>query len=162
MYSFSNNRAPTYLTCNDSNVKKYKEIPPFTKNNETGEILNDTAMPILVDDGFIDIYKSIQSYADECDLYSILGQVALSGDESLLNQKEGVYTDISNIPTNLNQFNSHINELSQSLNDNTRELIKPNANTDEVVRKEVERILKSMNIQRQQETNEKEIIKDEQ
>lgn len=57
--------------------EQFEEIPPFTKNNETGEILNDTPYPILRKKEDINIDDYINSF-DDCDIYSLLKNLATS------------------------------------------------------------------------------------
>lgn len=57
--------------------EQFEEIPPFTKNNETGEILNDTPYPILRKKEDINIDDYINSF-DDCDIYSLLKNLVTS------------------------------------------------------------------------------------
>lgn len=80
----------------------YIEIPPYTKD-EKGNWLNDTKHSILKKTGRVNVFDKIQSYKDECDIYSILKRVAATGDTSLLNQRQGVYADIADVPKDYHQ-----------------------------------------------------------
>lgn len=57
--------------------EQFEEIPPYTKNNETGEILNDTPYPILRKKEDINIDDYINSF-DDCDIYSLLKNLVTS------------------------------------------------------------------------------------
>ena len=57
--------------------EQFEEIPPFTKNNETGEILNDTPYPILRQKEDINFDDYINSF-DDCDIYSLLKNLVTS------------------------------------------------------------------------------------
>lgn len=49
------------------------------------------------------LYDYIQSFKDSVDINVVLKKFA-AGDESALMQREGLYTDIVDMPTNLNEF----------------------------------------------------------
>lgn len=64
----------------------------------------------------------IDSFADDCGVYNVLKKYSLTGDASLLNQHEGFYGDISDIPTDelnpdklVNDASSSIDKLNQLL-----------------------------------------------
>lgn len=57
--------------------EQFEEIPPFTKNTETGEILNDTPYPILRQKEDINYDDYINSF-DDCDIYSLLKNLVTS------------------------------------------------------------------------------------
>lgn len=92
-----------------------EEIPPFTKN-EKGEWLNDSSVPKFVKRGKINVQEQIQSFADDVDIYKILERFASTGDESIINKNPGFYYDISNIPTNFNDFQDFLLKSSDTLN----------------------------------------------
>ena len=92
-----------------------EEIPPFTKD-ENGKWLNDSSVPKYVKRGKINVQEQIQSYADEVDIYKILERFAATGDESVINKNPGFYYDISNIPTNFNDFQAMLLSSSDKLN----------------------------------------------
>ena len=79
---------------------QFEEVPPFTKN-EKGEWINDSSQPLLIPKGKKDVDEYIQSFKDEVDIYKILEKVALTGDESLLYQRDGFYGDVSVMPDNI-------------------------------------------------------------
>lgn len=91
-----------------------EEIPPFTKD-ENGKWLNDSSVPIYKKVGKINVQEQIQSYADDVDIYKILEKFALTGDESVINKNPGFYYDISNIPTNFNDFQHYLLNNSKNL-----------------------------------------------
>lgn len=96
------------LDCSETKEKLYKEVLPYTKD-EKGKFINDSPNSIFVECGYVDIQEKIQSYAKECDIYSVLEKFAASGDESFIQRQVGVYSDITGIPQNLNDFNSLVN-----------------------------------------------------
>lgn len=109
--------------------KTYIEIPPYTVDEATGEVLNDTNKPILKEGKPINVYEKIQSYHEECDIYSILKKVAQTGDESLLNKKKGFYGDVSEIPDNLNDIISKLDNDFASIKLN-KQIVKAIARGD--------------------------------
>ena len=52
--------------------------------------------------GKTDLYEQIQSYADSCDMKLIVSRY-MSGDMTALNRVQGIYTDITDMPTNLHE-----------------------------------------------------------
>lgn len=83
----------------------YEEIPPYSVDLQTGELLNKTPNPIIRKVGKRNVQEQIQSFADDVNLYKILERVAVSGDTSLLNRKVAYFGDYVNLPDNLNDFN---------------------------------------------------------
>ena len=61
--------------------------------------------------GTHDIYQDIQSYADECKIENIIAR-ASAGDPEALNQRRGVYADITDTPKNLAEAQNIILKLS--------------------------------------------------
>lgn len=57
--------------CDDPFVKQYTEIPPYAHNPETGEILNDSKYPILIETESMNIQDYIDSF-DDRDIYSMI------------------------------------------------------------------------------------------
>lgn len=108
-----------------------EEIPPFTKN-EKGEWLNDSSVPKFVKRGKINVQESIQSYADDVDIYKILERFAATGDESIINRNVGFYADISQVPTNFNDFQDYLLSNSKTLNLFPDELKKAILNGDNI------------------------------
>ena len=91
-------------------VKTFIEIPPYAVDKESGEILNKTSRKILKRGDDFNFYEKIQSYKDDVDIYSILSKYSMSGDESLINQRVGTFSDVYDIPDNINDF-TKANEL---------------------------------------------------
>lgn len=96
-------------------IETYVEIPPYAIDKETGEILNKTNKPILVKGEDFNFYEKIQSYRDDCNIYSILAKYAMTGDESVLNKKVGTFADIVDIPDNINDFVHGMDEKQKRL-----------------------------------------------
>lgn len=53
---------------------------------------------IVVEGSKEDRQAYIDSFADDCGVYNVLKKYSLTGDASLLNQREGFYGDISELP----------------------------------------------------------------
>lgn len=86
----------------------FTEVPPFAYDEETGEFLNKSSFPLLVKTGQVDVQERIQSYLDDVDIYKILERMAISGDTSLVNRQVGFYSDISNVPNNIHDFDNYV------------------------------------------------------
>lgn len=93
----------------------FVEIPPFAIDTETGEILNKKPYPILKPGEVRNFYQEIQSYKQDCDIYSILAKYAATGDESLLNKGKLQYGDISSIPNNIAEFGELVRQNIEEL-----------------------------------------------
>lgn len=78
-------------------VKKYIALPPLARNSE-GKIINESIYEKIVENGYDDVQEKIQSFHDEVDLYSVLNRCVKTNDFTLLNQREVVYGDYSDIP----------------------------------------------------------------
>ena len=102
----------------------FEEVPPFTVDVETGKLLNDTNQPKLISKGFVNVNERIQSYAKECDIYSILERFAASGDTSLINARDCQFGDVSDIPRNLNDIALYTKSLLNNLDNINPELAK--------------------------------------
>lgn len=102
------------LDYSDSKQEQFEEIPPFTKDSN-GKWLNDTSQPILISKGFIDVDEYINQFKDDVDIYKLLEKVALTGDMSLLNQREGWFGDSTIFPDN-------IHEAAQAFGDNVKKM----------------------------------------
>ena len=57
------------------------------------------------------IWEEIQSYKDECDIGNIIARAA-AGDLNALNQRKGVYADITNTPRDLAEAQNNIIKLN--------------------------------------------------
>lgn len=86
-----------------SMVKIYKEIKPGTFDKD-GNILNKEDHNILIEAGEEDLQAKIDSFRDSVDIYKLIEKFILTGDESYINQKQGQYMDISDLPDNINDF----------------------------------------------------------
>ena len=120
----------------------FTEIAPFSYDKDSGEILNKTSKPIIKKIGNVNVYDKIQSYKQDCDIYTILSRFSKTGDTSLLNQRVGFFGDIINIPDNLHDFNKYNADLAEKLKKFSPELqeaIKGNdsATLSDLIHKEV-------------------------
>lgn len=107
----------------------YTEIPPYTKDDD-GNWLNETSFPKIVQTGEVDVQEKIQSYADDVDIYKILERFAYSGDTALVNRSPGVYSDITEIPTDLHSFNQYVGDNLELLKNIDPDLAKAILNED--------------------------------
>lgn len=98
---------------------QFIEIPPFAKDPETGEYINESAFPLLKEIDPKDIQKEIDSYASDCDIYNIIRR-SQQGLDTTYAFKEKQYADLSDIPQN------NLDQLAQA------EQISKVALTDEV------------------------------
>lgn len=95
-----------------------------------GRVDNDGVFD-LVFDGEEDLYEQIQSHAESCDIHTILKRFE-AGDLEVLSQRQGVFGDFSEFPTNYaeilnsviageNYFNSLPVEVRAKFNHSFRE-----------------------------------------
>lgn len=109
-------------------VEQYMAVEPYAVDAKTGECLNSSPIVKLVKCDSINIQERIQSFARECDLYTILERYAVSGDSSLLNRNVMSFADIVGIPDNKNDFNefiqAHIIGLSKTNPEIAQQLLK--------------------------------------
>lgn len=96
-------------------VEQFVEIPPLAVDDETGEILNKTLVPIIKQVDDYDLYQEIQSYKGDCDIYSILAKFAQTGDTNLLNQGQKTFVDYYNVPDNINDFNKLVKKCKDEI-----------------------------------------------
>ena len=125
MYNIFKNCIRKPLDLSNRKVKRFIEIPPYAKDDK-GKIINMTSEPVLKENGEFDIQDYIQSFYEDCDLYHLLAKVARTGDISLLNQKQGVYADISNMPDNIHDAQQAVKNAGMSysgLNENEKLLV---------------------------------------
>lgn len=103
--------------CSDPYQKTYKELPPYAVDPETKKILNKKSVPILVEDEPFNIDEYIQSFKDDCDIYTILEKFALTGctDQSLINKGVMSFGDISELPDNFNDLNEYFENANKKL-----------------------------------------------
>lgn len=109
-YSFSDHRPIQIAPEGNSIVQEYElEYSP-------------QGVPHLIPVGTYDLYDVIQSFKDECDLGKIFQRYA-NGDVMALNKRQGVYSDISDLPGDVFAANSMINrvtEIYENLDETTR------------------------------------------
>lgn len=107
----------TAVDCSDPFQKTYKELPPYAVDPETKKILNKKSVPILVEDEPFNIDEYIQSFKDDCDIYTILEKFALTGctDTSLINKGVMSFGDISELPDNFNDLNEYFEKANKKL-----------------------------------------------
>lgn len=98
---------------NRSNTKKrHITEPGSTEANDYQIVIDKKGHKILKCTGTHDIYDEIQSYAEECKIENILARAA-AGDPDILNQRQGIYADISNTPKTLAEAQNSILKLKQ-------------------------------------------------
>ena len=66
----------------------------------------------LVEIGKHSLYDEIQTHKDECTLETLLAR-ALNGDPNALNQRQGVFADITNAPTSLVEVSRHLDDVNE-------------------------------------------------
>ncbi len=104
--------------CSNPYVKQFIEIPPFAKDpNNPVNFLNETDQIILKENGRINIQDYIDSFADSCDFAMLFDQFMKTQDFTILNQREGVYEDISQIPDNYNDMVAYLDHVRSDFND---------------------------------------------
>lgn len=91
--------------------KRYFSNPGSREANDYIVDINDKGHKTLKFTGTHDIYQDIQSYAEECKIENIIARAA-AGDMSALNQRQGMYADITNTPKNLAEAQNMILKLS--------------------------------------------------
>lgn len=119
--------------------KRFVEVPPYACDVETGKIINKTSEPILIEDEPFDVDEYIQSFKDECDIYTILEKFALTGctDSSLINKKVMSFGDISELPDNFNDLNKYFEDANAKIkefnNDIAKDIIDDSKKTSDIV-----------------------------
>lgn len=93
----------------------YVQVEPFAYDKETGDVINSTNRPIRIKSGSVNVYEKIQSYAADCDIYSVLAKYSITKDESLLNKKVGSFADLTNLPTNIHELQSYLDSINSKL-----------------------------------------------
>lgn len=120
----------------DPIVKIYQEVPPYAVDPETGEFINKSSRPKIVEVGQKNIDEEIQSYKDSVDTYKILEKFALTGDNSIINRRVGEFGDIVDIPDNINDFgqyvDSKIKELKQTNPELAKQIINDNVSAEDI------------------------------
>ena len=103
------NNAEFIQECDNPLVEQFKEIPPFTQDPTTGEILNDTPYSKLVKVEPMNIQEYIDSFDDK-DIYSMIKSLIndpLGVSRAKLN--ESMVADTTIYPKNIHEGQSIIN-----------------------------------------------------
>lgn len=99
-------------------VKKFRTLAPYAKDKE-GKIINDSPFPKRVENGCTNIDEFIQSFKNDTDLYCLIEKYIKTGDESIINKKQGFYGDFSNLDkmsyNDLRNFSKDFNVKVNSL-----------------------------------------------
>lgn len=129
---------PTWQDCSNKFQKRYKEIPPYAIDLETGKFLNKTSQTVLVEDDPFDVDEYIQSFKSECDIYTILEKFGLTDctDTSLINKGVMSFGDISELPDNFNDMNEYLksaNDFISKFNaDTARDILDGKKSADDI------------------------------
>ena len=83
----------TQQKCDSHYVRNYVEIPPLAVDEKTGEFLNKTLVPVIKEVEPRNFYDEIQSYKDDCDVYSILAKFQKTGDITVLQTANKTFED---------------------------------------------------------------------
>lgn len=96
--------------CDNPLVEQFKEIPPFTQDPVTGEILNDTPFPKLVKVESMNIQEYIDSFDDK-DIYSMIKNLLTDPlGVSRAKLTESMVGDTTILPKNIHEAESIINK----------------------------------------------------
>ena len=133
---------PTWQDCSDPMQPRFKELPPYAVDITTGKILNKSSKPVIVEDEPFNVDEYIQSFKDECDIYTILEKFALTGctDTSLINKSVMSFGDISELPDNFNDMNEYFenaNEFVKAFNEDTAKQILDDSVSIESIQKDL-------------------------
>lgn len=120
---FGPGRVKTGLDYSNKFEKRFKEIPPYAVDLD-GKIINKKSVPVLVEDEPFDVDEYIQSFKEECDIYTILEKFALTGctDTEIINKGVMSFGDISELPDNINEMNDYYKKVEAKLADMSEEL----------------------------------------
>ena len=138
----------TEQDCSYPYQKRFKEIPPYSVDTESKKFINKTSVPVLIEDEPFNIDEYIQSFKEECDIYTILEKFALTGctDTSIINKGVMSFGDISELPDNLNDMEEYFNNLNKKLsefNDETaKQILDENVSVDKIQNDLIEKINK--------------------
>lgn len=138
----------TALDCSDPYQKRYKQVPPHAFDTK-GKIINKKSVPVLVEDEPFNVDEYIQSFKDECDIYTILEKFALTGctDTSIINKGIMSFGDISELPDNLNEMNEYFEDLNKRLtsfnSDTAKQILDENVSVDKIQNDLTEKINKA-------------------
>ena len=128
----------TAQDCSNPYQKRFKEIPPYAVDIESGKFLNKTSQPILVPDEDFDVDEFVQSFKSECDIYTILEKFALTGctDTSIINRGIMSFGDISELPDNFNDMNEYFEKASKKLSefneDTAKQILSDDVSIDKI------------------------------
>lgn len=101
---------------------------------EYGYTVDSYGRKVLTETGRKNVYEEIQSYAEECKIENILARAAI-GDMSDF-RPDGIYQDITNIPTNFIDTRKQIVALENTWNGLSKEIKeKYNWSMDEFIAK---------------------------
>ena len=133
--------------------EQFEEIPPYSKNNETGEILNDTPYPILRKKEDINFDDYINSF-DDCDIYSLLKNLATSPVKMAeVGLKASDCYDTTILPKNIHEANDNILK-GQLAKDNLDPRISAVIDDTDKLKSVIRDILKEKNFQKEDRVNE--------
>lgn len=115
--------------------KRWKEIPPYAVDIESGKILNKSSVSVLVPNEDFNIDEYIQSFKEDTDIYTILEKFALTGctDTSIINKGVMSFGDISDLPDNFNDLNEYFDKANKKLDTMSKELAKDILNENKSV-----------------------------
>lgn len=123
--------------------KQFIEVGPYTKDEETGEVINNTDHKILIEIEPINIKDKINSYYNETSLYKIIENGIL---EAKLNEQEPTYADISTIPNNRNDLQDYLNEKNsefEKLDDNLKQALFNDESIQNYINNKIEEMTKT-------------------
>ncbi|MCI7225587.1 MAG: hypothetical protein MR491_05550 [Mollicutes bacterium] len=133
--------------------EQFEEIPPYTRNNETGEILNDTPYPILRQKEDINFDDYINSF-DDCDIYSLLKNLATSPSKMAeAGLKPSDCYDTTVLPKNIHEANANILK-GQLARDNLDPRISAVIDDTEKLKSVIREILNEKNLKKEDKVNE--------
>lgn len=107
----------------------YQNKPPKEKSPSGEEIIDD--YQVMTDArgktnckkmGKINIYERIQAQRDTVDIYKILEQCVVTGSEQPLQRVSGIFGDFTQVPTDLNTMNEHIQNAERIFNSIDKEI----------------------------------------
>lgn len=94
------------------------EIEPTPEGNEMEPVYelktDDKGNQNLVKTGETNIREKMQQYKDECDVKQILARAVV--DPNALNQRQGFYADVTEMPKSLGEAQQMINDIKTEFN----------------------------------------------
>ena len=94
-----------------SKRERYYSDPGSHYRNEYEITIDKKGHKSLHKTGEVDQWEEIQSYKEECDIGNIIARAA-AGDLNALNQRKGIYADITNTPRDLAEAQNNIIKLN--------------------------------------------------